>query len=151
MAKEQIVGTEDQVVNLGNTATVAVLIMAHAPLATALKDVAEHVFGEAIDITAIDVLPGACVADSSHALASRLMALDKGAGVLVLTDLPGASPANICVEAAQRLNDNAVGCAVVTGVNASMVVRVLSYRKQPLEVLAQQAVEGALQTVTRLN
>lgn len=134
-----------------NTATVAILVMAHAPLATALKEVAEHVFEEAIDITAIDVLPGACAADSSDALVSRLTELDRGAGVLVLTDLPGASPANICVQAAQRLNESAIGCAVVTGVNASMVVRVLSYRKQPLEVLAQQAVEGARQTVTRLN
>lgn len=151
MAKEYIVGSEDSVVKQANTATVAILLMAHAPLATALKEVAEHVFGEAIDITAIDVLPGACAADSSDALVARLTDLDRGAGVLVLTDLPGASPANICVQAAQRLNESGIGCAVITGVNASMVVRVLSYRKQPLEALAQQAVEGARQTVTRLN
>jgi len=125
--------------------------MAHAPLASALKEVAEHVFGGSVDLTAIDVLPGACAADSTDALVARLTDLNRGAGVLLLTDLPGASPANICATSASALLAKTIGCAVITGVNVSMLLRVLNYRNQSLDDLAQQAIEGARQTIARLS
>jgi len=150
MAKERMTPAE-QSPKPSCTTAVVIAVMAHAPLASALKEVAEHVFGESVDITAIDVLPGACAADSTGALVTRLSGLDRGAGVLLLTDLPGASPANICATSASALLNKTIGCTVITGVNVSMLLRVLNYRHQSLDELAQQAIEGGRQTIARLT
>jgi len=150
MAKERMMPAE-QIPKPSCTTAVVIAVMAHAPLASALEEVAEHVFGESVDITAIDVLPGACAADSTGALVTRLSELDRGAGVLLLTDLPGASPANICATSRSALLKKTIGCTVITGVNVSMLLRVLNYRHRPLDELAQQAIEGGRQTIARLT
>ncbi|MCD8505112.1 MAG: PTS sugar transporter subunit IIA [Burkholderiaceae bacterium] len=130
---------------------VAVAIVAHAPLGSALKSVAEHIFGEHPGLTVIDVLPGACAEDSTESLINRLKRLDTGAGVLLLTDLPGASPANICVRACSLAHQAGMRCEVVSGVNASMVLRVVNYGTSDLNDIVQVALEGAAQTVKRID
>lgn len=143
-------GDED-VVKPAKSAAVAVVLVAHAPLATALKAVSEHVFSEPVDLFAIDVAPGASAADSADSLLERLTQINRGAGILLLTDLPGASPANICRDAAQQLQDKGIPCLTVTGLNASMVLRVLNYRAQNLDALCQHAIAGGTQTVKKLD
>lgn len=151
MAKEAfLIGAED-VVNPTKSATVAIVLVAHAPLATALKAVSEHVFGEPVDLFAIDVAPGASVADSVGSLIERLNKVNRGAGILLLTDLPGASPANICQDAGARLRADNIPCLTVTGLNASMVLRVLNYRTQNLVALCQHAIAGGTQTVKQID
>ena len=131
---------------------VVVAVVAHAPLGSALKSVAEHVYGEHIQLTAIDVLPGACVDDSTDSLLARVISLDEGAGVMLMTDLPGASPANICVRACQRAREQGVACDVVAGVNASMVLRILNRRATAsMAEMVQSAIEGASQTVVHIE
>jgi PTS system ascorbate-specific IIA component len=151
MAKEAFLMGDEDVVSPAKSAAVAVVLVAHAPLATALKTVSEHVFGEPVDLFAIDVAPGASAADSVDSLLERLMNINRGAGILLLTDLPGASPANICRDAAQRLQDKDIPCLTVTGLNASMVLRVLNYREQNLDALCQHAIAGGTQTVKKLD
>lgn len=134
------------------SATVAVAVVVHAPLGSALKSVAEHVYGEHVQLTAIDVLPGACADDSTDSLLDRVISLDQGAGVMLMTDLPGASPANICVRACQRARERGVVCEVVAGVNASMVLRMLNRRGTTnMAEMVQNAIDGANQTVMRIE
>jgi PTS system ascorbate-specific IIA component len=151
MAKEAFLMGDEDVLNPAKSAAVTVVLVAHAPLATALKAVSEHVFGEPVDLFAIDVAPGACAADSADSLVERLMKVNRGAGILLLTDLPGASPANICRDAALRLREKNIPCLTVTGLNASMVLRVLNYRAQNLDALCQHAIAGGTQTVKQID
>ncbi len=130
---------------------VAVALVTHAPLGSALKAVAEHIFGEAPRLTVIDVLPGACADDSTDSLLKRLHKLDSGAGVLLLTDLPGASPANICARACVLARQSGMRCEVVSGVNASMVLRVVNYGTSDLNDIVRVAIEGATQTIKRVD
>ena len=132
-------------------ANVVVLLVVHAPLGAALKSVAEHTFGEHADLTVIDVLPGACADDSTGGLLDRIEALDQGAGVLLLTDLPGASPANICMRACGFANAAGRRCQAVAGVNAAMVLRVLNYGTSDLDELSRVAIEGGIQTIKRVD
>lgn len=63
--------------------------------------------------------------------------VDRGGGLLILTDLYGATPANV----ANRLQtDSAV--VVLSGVNLPMLVRVLNYAELELPALAQKALSG---------
>jgi len=73
-----------------------IFIIAHAPLATALRDCALHVYPEcAASVLAVDVLPHEAPEDT---LARAQLALKGGVatdGLLVLTDIFGATPANV--------------------------------------------------------
>jgi PTS system ascorbate-specific IIA component len=81
-------------------------------------------------------------ADDPELVGERALAcareLDAGDGVLVLTDLFGATPANI----ASRLCD-AGRTRILSGVNLPMLVRVLNYPQLPLDAMAQKALSGA--------
>lgn len=64
-------------------------------------------------------------------------ALDNGDGVLILTDLFGSTPSNI----AGRLDINNQ-IRAVSGVNLSMLIRVLNYPELDLTALAEKALSG---------
>ncbi len=63
--------------------------------------------------------------------------LDRGAGVLLLTDAFGSTPSNI----ANRLAE-APRTAVVAGVNLPMLVKVFNYPQLDLDAMSRAAVEG---------
>jgi len=115
------------------------LVIAHAPLASALRQVAEHTFPDcAPTLTVLDVEPGMC-ADDVEVAARALMAKSSQADWLVLTDVFGATPSN----GAQRLAGDMV--QVLSGVSVPMLWRTLCYAGQkPLTELAQCAVKGAV-------
>lgn len=126
---------------------VGVLLVGHAPLASALLSCAAHVFGGApAQCQAIDVAADADVEAARRGAAEALGALDGGGGVLVLTDLFGATPANVVTQLAQSGK-----VEVVTGLNLPMLLRVLTYRDSvPLEGLVDRAIAGASTGVMRI-
>lgn len=127
----------------------AILIIAHAPLAHALRQCALHVFPDCgADLAAIDVQPNL---PPEETLATARIAMEQltGArqvkGVLVLTDIFGATPSNV----AQKLVDG-VKSRLITGVNLPMLLRSVSYRNEPLEALVSRAVVGGTQGVMQV-
>lgn len=123
-----------------------ILIVAHAPLAHALRECVLHVFADCGDaVVALDVQPHVPPEESlaqAHILMEQL-----GAGsTLVLTDVFGATPCNI----AQRLVDG-VHSRLVTGVNLPMLLRAVSYRAEPLDAVASRAVVGGTQGVMQVS
>ena len=123
----------------------AVLLIAHAPLASALLSVAGHCYGEKRQLfEAIDVEP-TMSADDVEALARQALARLNSPEVLVLTDVFGATPCNV----AERLSDG-VTVRVVAGVNVPMLWRSLCYLGEPLDALVARAVSGASQGVMQV-
>ncbi|MGL6113257.1 MAG: PTS sugar transporter subunit IIA [Rubrivivax sp.] len=120
-----------------------ILIIAHAPLASALKAVAQHTYPDcAQSLEVLDVSAGADV-DQIEASARALMRTHGGAETLIFVDVFGASPCN----AAMRLLDNP-RTRVVAGVNVPMLWRTLCYdTNEPLDALVARAVAGAAQGV----
>jgi PTS system ascorbate-specific IIA component len=72
--------------------------------------------------------------------------LDSGQGVLVLTDLYGATPSNI----AARLLDSRQ-LRIVTGVNLPMLIRVLNYPHLDLDALTRKAVTGGIDGIFQIS
>ena len=123
----------------------AVLLIAHAPLANALRQGALHVFPDAAaDIAALDVDPDA-PPEQTLAAAEALIAQLGERPVLVLTDVFGATPCNV----AQRLVDG-LQSRLVTGANLPMLLRAVSYRAEPLEAVVTRAVVGGTQGVMQV-
>ncbi|MCP4878850.1 MAG: PTS fructose transporter subunit IIA [Gammaproteobacteria bacterium] len=66
-----------------------------------------------------------------------LQDLDNDDGVLVLTDVYGATPDNLA-----RYFSNDYNARVVSGINLPMLLRVLNYAHQSLEQLSETALNG---------
>ena len=123
----------------------AVLLIAHAPLASALLSVAGHCFSEKGHLfEAVDVDPSMS-AEAVESLARDAIARLDAPEVLILTDVFGATPCNV----AQRLADG-VTTRVVAGVNVPMLWRSLCYLAEPLDALVTRAVAGASQGVMQV-
>ena len=120
----------------------AVLLIAHAPLAHALRQGVLHVFPDAApDIVALDVHPQQ-PPEETLASAQALLAQFGDRPVLVLADMFGATPCNV----AQRLVDG-VHSRLLAGVNLPMALRAISYRAEPLDSMLQKALAGGTQGV----
>jgi mannose PTS system EIIA component len=126
-----------------------ILIIAHAPLAHALRSCAVHVFPECeAELAAIDVQPNL---PPEETLATARIAMEqltrsgRNKGVLVLTDMFGATPSNV----AQKLVDG-VNSRLITGVNLPMLLRAVTYRHEPLDALVSRAVTGGTQGVMQV-
>jgi PTS system mannose-specific IIA component len=119
-----------------------ILIIAHAPLATAMRQCALHVFPDCgNDLAALDVQPN-MPPEETQAQARILLEQLDAPHTLLLTDLFGATPCNV----AQRLSDGPQR-RLVAGLNLPMLLRALSYRHEPLEQLVQRVVNGGTQGV----
>lgn len=123
-----------------------ILIIAHAPLAHALRECALHVFADAREaVFAFDVQPDA-PPEHSVATARRMLADSGAAGTLVLSDVVGATPCNV---ARQLLDGPQV--RLIAGVNLPMLLRALCYRGEPLDALVQRALDGGSRGVLQLG
>jgi mannose PTS system EIIA component len=112
------------------------LIIAHAPLATALRTVGAHVYPD-VPVMALDVAADAAREDVEQQ-ARRLLAKARDPQALILTDVAGATPCNV----AQQLADGDQ-VRVVVGVNVPMLWRAMCYSKEPVTKLADLALAGA--------
>jgi len=120
------------------------IVLAHAPLASALREVAVHAFPECgPTLSCIDVQPDQGLDKVERELRQ---ATAGRAPVLVLCDVFGATPCN----AALRVVDG-VRVRAVAGVNVSMLWRVLCYAAEPLEALVTRAVDGAAQGIMQVG
>ncbi|MEX3556106.1 MAG: PTS sugar transporter subunit IIA [Burkholderia gladioli] len=116
-----------------------ILIIAHAPLATALRECISHIYGGLpARIGAIDVLADNDPAQVMAYAHSEIARLREENGVLVLADMYGATPANIASQLA-KLD----GVRVLAGVNLPMLVRSVCYRTTPIDTLVEKALAGS--------
>lgn len=127
----------------------SILIIAHAPLAHALRQCALHVFPDCANgVAALDVQPNVTPEETLGAARismAQLATLPRATGVLVLVDVFGATPCNV----AQKLVDG-VNSKLIAGVNLPMLLRTVSYRHESLEALVARAVVGGTQGVMQV-
>jgi mannose PTS system EIIA component len=126
---------------------VGILLITHGALGESLLRAAAHTLGrqperaEHIAVAATDA-PEALLARGREALAR----VDSGAGVLILTDMFGATPANVV---ARLLQDGRV--EGLSGASLPMLVRALAHRDAPLAEVVAKARSGGEQGVVHMN
>ena len=122
-----------------------IFIIAHAPLASALRQCVLHVFPDAAPaIAVLDVQPN-MPADESLAAARMTLAILNTERTLVLTDMFGATPCNV----ANKLVDG-VNSRLVAGVNLPMLLRAVTYRHEPMDALVARVLAGGTQGVMQV-
>lgn len=126
---------------------IGILLITHGSLGESLIQCACHVMnrrppqllqlGVSGQDDPLDALP----------LARRLLNLvDTGDGVLILSDILGATPANI---AAKLLEPGRI--EGVAGANPPMLLRAITYRERNMETLVKKAVAGACEGVVHMK
>ena len=126
---------------------VGILIVTHGTFGEALIRSASHVMGERpVKVLHLEVT----IQDDPAAVVPRarelVHKLDDGAGVLVLTDILGATPSNVATRL--LLPGRVEG---VSGANLPMLIRALTYRNEPLAELVEKAMSGGCEGVVHLN
>ena len=118
--------------------SVGIVIVTHGQTGRSLVNDAEFILGHSLGrIRCIAFNQSGDQPTGDDELKQAITERDHGEGVLVLTDLVGASPANQVTGLIGELH-----AAMVTGINLSMLIRVWNYRETPLESLTHIAVEG---------
>ena len=119
---------------------VGILLLTHESMGDALIETARHLLGRiSLKIDAFSIPPGSDTDFAMTSAAARVRKLDSGDGVLVLTDVFGATPSNII----DKIQPLGVKIRRVSGLNLPMLLRVLNYSEQNLAELAQTAADGA--------
>ncbi|HYQ71764.1 MAG TPA: PTS sugar transporter subunit IIA [Gammaproteobacteria bacterium] len=119
--------------------TTGLLLITHGNLGQDMLDVATTILGGCpLEVQSVAVT-GSSDPDRVYEKASRICeALDRGDGVLVLTDLYGSTPSNVATRLIERHNVN-----VIAGASIPMLLRVLNYPRLDLDELGEKAVSGA--------
>ena len=126
---------------------IGILIIAHGSLGESLLHCANHVFGgHPPHVATMGVALHAEPTTILPQVKALVAELDQGDGVLILSDMYGATPCNVCC----RLLE-AGRVDVVAGVNLPMLVRVLNYRNEPLPVLVEKAISGGREGVIEVS
>jgi len=126
---------------------IGILIIAHGSLGESLMECAKHVWGK-------EHQQLACLAVSIHddpnllldKASTLITSLNSGDGVLVLSDMYGATPCNMV---GKLLQPGVV--EGIAGVNLPMLIRTLTYRQDPLMTLIEKAVSGGREGVVHFN
>jgi PTS system ascorbate-specific IIA component len=126
---------------------VGILIVSHGAFGESLIHSASHVLGKRpLFLRQL----GVTVHDDPEAIQpvaeDLIRFLDQGQGVLVLTDIYGATPSNI---ATKLLRPGRV--EGIAGVNLPMLIRALTYRADPLGEVLEKALSGATEGVMRME
>jgi PTS system ascorbate-specific IIA component len=126
---------------------IGILIVSHGTFGESLIHSASHVLGKRpLFLRQI----GVTVHDDPDAILpvgeDLIRFLDQGQGVLILTDMYGATPSNIAMKLIRPGRVEGVA-----GVNLPMLIRALTYRDEPLESVLEKALSGATEGVMRIG
>lgn len=122
---------------------IGIMIVAHGKLGESLIDCAIHVMGSRpplLQYFGIETHDDPEV--KLKAMQEIVATLDEGDGVLILSDIYGATPCNIV---GKLLKPNHI--EGIAGVNLPMLVRALTYRNDDIKKLAEKALSGGQEGV----
>jgi PTS system mannose-specific IIA component len=108
---------------------IGAVVVSHGTHATGLVQAAEVIVGRMEGVAAVDLSPSMGVEELHAAVEAAIRSVDKGKGVLILTDMFGGTPSNIAIS---FLGTHPV--EVITGVNLPMMVK-FPYARQSMTLL----------------
>jgi PTS system ascorbate-specific IIA component len=118
---------------------IGILLITHGELGKSLIDCATHVLGDKPKFLDSLTIENDCAHENMYKeISEKINRLNQGDGVLILTDIFGATPCNIITKIIEPGKVNAIA-----GVNLSMLIRSISYRHESFDALIAKAIEGA--------
>ena len=122
------------VTEMGKPGLIGIVIVAHGGLADELLGVVEHVMGKLPAVRTISIAPECDRPAKSAEIRAAAQAVDAGPGVVIVVDLHGSSPANLCSAVA-----GTGPRYILTGANVPMLLKLAQSRHLTLDQAAQAA------------
>lgn len=121
--------------------SISILIITHPKIGSAFINTVRNTYGKdkelPLNISNMDIKPEANLEQMIQELKQRIEQLhQQSTGILILTDLFGATTTNI----AQEIQSEKT--RIVSGLNLSMLLRVMNYAQANLDQLAAYALQG---------
>jgi len=127
--------------------SVAILLITHSGIGYEMMNVVFTTFSEkapTLNIHHLPIQPEQDPDDMIHQAKQLIKTIDTGAGVLILTDVLGATPSNIAQQLL-RMADHSI--RAVSGVNLPMLFRAINYSALSLDEIAYKAFSGGREGV----
>ncbi len=127
---------------------VGVVIAAHGALAEELLKTALFIVDDMPNVVAISIDPSLPIDEIQKQLKQTIKKVDKGNGVLILTDMFGGTPANMTLS---FLEDGKI--EVITGINLPMLIKLSQNLKDnsTLEETTQSIVEYGRKSINQAS
>lgn len=125
---------------------IGIVIVAHGGLAREYLNTVEYLFGEQDGIRAVSIDADHDRAAKQAEIIAAADAVDTGAGVLVVTDMFGGSPANLSLPACESENR-----AILYGANLPMLIQLARSRHLSIPDAVARALEAARKYINAVD
>ena len=102
---------------------IGVVLVTHGNLAIELVKVMEHVVGPQDQLTTITIDPDDDMEKRREDILNSVQFVDKGLGVIILTDMFGGTPSNLAISIMEQAKID-----IIAGVNLPMLIKLASVR-----------------------
>ncbi len=117
---------------------IGIVIVAHGGFAEELLKATEHVVGSLEAARAVGLNPKDDLGERRMEIETAISEVDRGAGVVIVTDLFGGTPSNLAIAAMARFTE----VDVVTGANLPMMMKLATCRDLPRRTVVEKSVEA---------
>jgi PTS system mannose-specific IIA component len=104
---------------------IGVVVVSHGRLADEFVAAAEHVLGPQEQMRAVAIGPNDDMEERRGDILDAVRAVDKGEGVVILTDMFGGTPSNLAISVIHQ-----VKVEVIAGVNLPMLIKLGEVRSK---------------------
>jgi len=125
---------------------IGILLVTHGEIGKSLIDCAAHILDKyPVSVESVAINSKNDLNYYSNIIAQKIQELESGNGVLIMTDIYGATPCNL-------LNKFIVKeeVEVVAGINLPMLIKAISDRKDNLSLLANDSIECAKKNIKKI-
>ena len=126
--------------------SLGIIIVAHGRLAQEYLSAAEHIIGFNTKVRAISIYPSDNIDEKEKQIKIAVTDVESGAGVIVVTDMHGSTPANLALKASRGCN-----CKVLFGVNLPLLVKLIKVRNLPVNDAVDLALDAGKKYINCAN
>ena len=125
---------------------IGILLVTHGEIGQSLINCAAHILDSTPkSVESLSIKSNNDLSKYTYIISQKIQSLEKGNGVLIMTDIYGATPCNLLNKFIKK---NKV--EVVTGVNLPMLVKAISDRKDNLNILIKDSIECAKKNIKKI-
>ncbi|MEP0964655.1 MAG: PTS sugar transporter subunit IIA [Roseobacter sp.] len=125
---------------------IGIVIVAHGGLAKEYLAAIEHVVGQQSGIEAISIQADHDRAEKEREICQAADAVDRGEGVVVVTDLYGGSPSNLSLMACRHSNRR-----ILYGANLPLLIKLSKSRDKSVPEAVKAALEAGKKYIDSQN
>ncbi len=127
---------------------ISIFIISHSEIANSFAYCLEHIMNKRVDNLVILPVKKAESPDSILTRAKEMIELQlkSASGVLILSDIFGATPSNIASKLAIPGK-----VELITGLNLPMLIRAISYSNNSLDTCVKKSLDGGLNGIIHIS